>query len=128
MGNGLIIRFLPFETILRARPGKNLLEAIGEAGLPLKSTCGGKGTCGNCLVRVLSGGHKSRASATLPEDFSREGYCLACQTEAEEDLVVQLPQFEELSYPSVPFDRPGNIPLWRSLPGEWPRLWTCGLR
>ncbi len=102
MGNGLIIRFLPFETILRARPGKNLLEAIGEAGLPLKSTCGGKGTCGDCLVRVLSGGHKSRASATLPEDFSREGYCLACQTEAEEDLVVQLPQFEELSYPSVP--------------------------
>ena len=102
MRDRLTIQFLPFETTLRVPPGKNLLEAIGEAGLPLKSTCGGKGTCGDCLVRILSGGYKARASATLPEDLSREGYCLACQTEAREDLVVQLPQFEELSLPTVP--------------------------
>jgi len=100
MSDRLTVKFLPFETTLIVSPGMNLLDAIKKAGLPFKSTCGGKGTCGDCLVRIR-GGYKTRASAVLPEDLSRQGYNLACQSEVHGDLVVELPQFEELSLPAI---------------------------
>lgn len=102
MKDSLSIKILPFETVHRVPPGKNLLEAVSEAGLPLKSTCGGQGICGDCLVRIVSGTFRSRTTAVLPRDLSRQGYILACQAEAESDLVIQLPDFEELSLPRTP--------------------------
>jgi uncharacterized 2Fe-2S/4Fe-4S cluster protein (DUF4445 family) len=102
MKDTVTVTILPFETVRRVPPGKNLMEAITEAGLPLKSTCGGQGICGDCLVRIVSGSVRSRTSAVLPPELSRQGYILACQSEAGEDLVIQLPDFEEISLPRVP--------------------------
>ncbi len=95
------IRFLPFETDVRVASGTNLLDAIRKGGLPFKSTCGGKGTCGDCLVQVVSGEARGRASAALPEDLRRQGYVLACQTEVTDDLAVQIPRFQEISVKSL---------------------------
>lgn len=100
-GKHFEIRFLPFETSLTVAPGADLLDAILEAGLPFKSTCGGKGTCGDCLVQVLSGETRSRVSAALPEELRRQGYVLACQTEVAGPLTVQIPRFEEISVKSI---------------------------
>ncbi|MEW5901852.1 MAG: ASKHA domain-containing protein, partial [Acidobacteriota bacterium] len=93
------VKVLPFEDVHRVCAGKNLLEAVSEAGLPLKSTCGGQGICGDCLIRIISGRSRGRTSAVLRAELSRQGYALACQTEVEENLVIQLPDFEELSLP-----------------------------
>ncbi|MGN0962734.1 MAG: 2Fe-2S iron-sulfur cluster-binding protein, partial [Clostridia bacterium] len=35
--------------------GTNLLDAANAAGITLKSSCGGQGTCGRCCVKVLEG-------------------------------------------------------------------------
>lgn len=102
MKDRFTIKFLPFETTLQVDAGTNLLDAILEAGLPLKSSCGGKGTCGDCLVRISEGEYRTRPSAVLPEDLSSQGYNLACQTDVRGDLEVQLPQFQELLLPRVP--------------------------
>ena len=102
MKDRLTIQFLPFETTVQVGAGTNLLDAVLEAGLPLKSTCGGKGTCGDCLVRIIGGEYRARPSAVLPEGLSSQGYNLACQTEVWGDLRVELPQFEELLLPRAP--------------------------
>jgi uncharacterized 2Fe-2S/4Fe-4S cluster protein (DUF4445 family) len=99
-GKHFRIRFLPFETTLSVASGANLFDAIKKVGLPLKSTCGGKGTCGDCLVQVLSGEYQSRPSAALPEELRRQGFVLACQTEVTDHLTVQIPQFQEISVKS----------------------------
>lgn len=101
MEKHLKIRFLPFETSLHVVPGTNLLDAIKKAGLPIKSTCGGKGTCGDCLAQVLSGHVKSRPSAALSEELRKQGYVLACQTDITDPMMVQLPQFQEISVKSL---------------------------
>ena len=99
MKDSVAIKILPFETTRRVPPGTNLMEAVSQAGLPLKATCGGQGVCGDCLVRIVSGTVRSRASAVLPPELADQGLILACQAEVEGDLVVQLPDFEELALP-----------------------------
>jgi uncharacterized 2Fe-2S/4Fe-4S cluster protein (DUF4445 family) len=99
------VHFLPFETSVHVAPGAILLDAIKKAGLPLKSTCGGKGTCGECVVQVRSGRGKSRPSAVLSDDLAGQGYALACQTEVTDNLTVELPQFQETSIQTLPETR-----------------------
>jgi len=97
MKKSVQVEFLPFRTGGAFARGTNLLDAVKKAGLPLKSACGGKGTCGECLVRIMGGKVKTRTSAALPKEVRDLGYALACQTEIEDDLTVELPKFEEQS-------------------------------
>jgi uncharacterized 2Fe-2S/4Fe-4S cluster protein (DUF4445 family) len=100
-GKHFKIRFLPFETVVSVASGTNLLDAAKKAGLPVKSACGGQGTCGDCLVQVLSGHFVSRPSAVLPEDLRRQGFVLACQTDVTDQMTVQIPLFQEISVRSL---------------------------
>jgi len=63
----------------------------------VSATCGGKGTCGDCIVKVIKGAYTIKPSAFLPEKLRKQGFVLACQTLIEDDLTVQLPEFQELS-------------------------------
>ncbi|MDE6836070.1 MAG: 2Fe-2S iron-sulfur cluster binding domain-containing protein, partial [Muribaculaceae bacterium] len=42
--------------MLHTESGKSLLATLGENGVHLSSACGGKGSCGQCKVQVVSGG------------------------------------------------------------------------
>jgi uncharacterized 2Fe-2S/4Fe-4S cluster protein (DUF4445 family) len=91
------VKFFPFESTVSVSSGTSILDAARKANLPLKATCGAKGTCGDCVIRVLSGTYQSKHSAALSEELIRQGYALACQTEVNDNLTIQLPQFQELS-------------------------------
>jgi len=91
------VKFFPFESTVSVSSGTSILDSAKKANLPLKTTCGGKGTCGDCVIRVLSGTYKSKLSAALSEELFKQGYALACQTEVNDNLTIQLPQFQELS-------------------------------
>ncbi len=91
------VKFFPFESTVSISSGTSILDAARKANLPLKATCGAKGTCGDCVIRVLSGTYQSKHSAALSEELIRQGYALACQTEVNDNLTIQLPQFQELS-------------------------------
>jgi len=95
------ITFLPFETCVEVPPGTTILDAIKKTGLPLKTSCGGKGTCGDCMVKVLRGAYQKKPAAALPDQLLSQGYVLACQTEVQNELSLQLPQFQELSMKSI---------------------------
>lgn len=73
--------------------GAKLMQGLADAGLFVPSACGGGGTCGQCRVRVLSGG-----GAILPTERSvinkrdaAEHYRLSCQVAVKQDMAVQVP-------------------------------------
>ena len=49
------VTYLPSGTTVRVPEGTTLFNAAHWAGLPIESTCGGRGTCGKCSVKVLEG-------------------------------------------------------------------------
>jgi len=94
------VTFLPFNVQVVVPSNTNLLDALRKTTLPIHATCGGKGTCGDCVVQIIKGTCRSKASASLPQKILKQGYVLACQTNVEDDLTVKLPEFEELSIKS----------------------------
>ncbi|SJN56109.1 NADH:ubiquinone reductase (Na(+)-transporting) subunit F [Vibrio ruber] len=75
-------------------PGGKLLGALAGSGIFVSSACGGGGSCGQCKVRVKSGG-----GDILPTELShiskgeaREGERLACQVSVKTDMEIELPE------------------------------------
>lgn len=95
------VRFLPFDTSISVSGGKSLLDAIKESHFPIKTSCGGKGTCGECVVQIISGNCIRKSSAALPDQLVSLGYALACQTKVTNNITLHLPQFQELSIRSI---------------------------
>ena len=82
------------ERQLNAPAGGRLLGTLADEGIFVPSACGGGGTCGQCRVRVLSGG-----GSLLPTEASliskREaagGERLACQVAVDGDMDIQVPE------------------------------------
>jgi uncharacterized 2Fe-2S/4Fe-4S cluster protein (DUF4445 family) len=87
------IRFLPSGSAVQAEPGTTLLDAARAAGIELDSPCGGKGSCGKCLVRIAKGDADSESLGTLSRTAVAEGWALACATRVlEKDLEVEIPE------------------------------------
>ena len=77
------------------RPEQNLLEALTTAGVFMESPCGGLGTCGKCLVKIMQGRGSSPTAdevKLLGQTKLQEGYRLACLLYPENDLTVSLPE------------------------------------
>jgi len=73
--------------------GVKLMQGLADAELFVPSACGGGGTCGQCRVRVVSGG-----GAILPTETSfinkreaAEHYRLSCQVAVKQDMQVHVP-------------------------------------
>jgi Na+-transporting NADH:ubiquinone oxidoreductase subunit F len=91
--SGEAVILLNGEREIAARKGEKLLAALTAAGIPIPSGCSGKGTCGQCRVRVSGGG------PVLPTEASRlarreiaQGVRLACQLTLRGDLAVTVPE------------------------------------
>jgi uncharacterized 2Fe-2S/4Fe-4S cluster protein (DUF4445 family) len=97
----LTVKFLPFDISVDVQSGTSILDAAKKAHLPLKIGCGGKGTCGECVVQILSGNYKHKPTAALTDSLVAQGYALACQVEITDNIDVQLPRFQELTIRSV---------------------------
>jgi Na+-transporting NADH:ubiquinone oxidoreductase subunit F len=72
--------------------GGKLMQSLADNELFIPSACGGGGTCGQCRVRVLSGG-----GAILPTETSvinkrdaADHYRLACQVAVKQDMKVRV--------------------------------------
>ena len=73
---GYNVKFMPQGIELQVEADTTILEAQIKAGLTPDAPCGGKGTCGKCLVNVISG--------------ETTGVVKACQTKVNSDMVVDL--------------------------------------
>jgi uncharacterized 2Fe-2S/4Fe-4S cluster protein (DUF4445 family) len=99
----LEVRYLPagraqgaqfHDRTTRVPPGTTLFSAAHWIGLPIDSTCGGRGTCGKCKVRVVEGrpdpetaDHRQLRPAEIAE-----GWRLSCQARVYEDMTCEVPQ------------------------------------
>ncbi len=81
------------ERRISAHTGQKLYRALSHANLFVPSACGGKGTCGQCWVKVLEGGgavlpiektHLSKRELALHQRLS-------CQVTVKQDLRIVLP-------------------------------------
>jgi Na+-transporting NADH:ubiquinone oxidoreductase subunit F len=74
--------------------GTKLLTALAHVGLFLPAGCGGKGTCGQCRVKVLGGGGPllpTEESLIGPHEAAQQ-VRLACQVTVRESLRVRIPE------------------------------------
>ncbi|MHB9132254.1 MAG: ASKHA domain-containing protein [Armatimonadota bacterium] len=87
------VRFLPADVTAEVPDGTLIHEAAIRAGIiDLHLPCGGKGTCGQCLVEVISGQPEQMTHTRLEEALAGRGLVMACQTKVREDLTVRLTQ------------------------------------
>ena len=79
---------------IKTQAGGKLLGALANAGVFVSSACGGGGTCGQCRVKIKSGG-----GDILPTELdhitkreAKEGERLSCQVSVKEDMDIELPE------------------------------------
>lgn len=76
--------------ILELQPGATLFEHAERAEIKLPHTCQQRGSCHECLVRVLEGA-AALSPPTASERFLRQDFRLACQARIErEDLEIRV--------------------------------------
>jgi len=92
------ITLKPSERTIQVPMNANLLEACHRAGVGIAASCGGKGICGKCRVRIIEGNvpqHRGHEQA-LSQSEVDAGWRLACLVDVVENLVI---------------DTPGDIPV-----------------
>ena len=80
------------EKTIHVPAGSKLLTALADNNLFIPSACGGGGTCGQCMVKVHSGGGE-----ILPTELSHitkreaaEGERLSCQVAVKHDMKIEV--------------------------------------
>lgn len=88
------VSFPQYGQTVFALPGTSVFECIIRAGILIKNSCAGQGTCGKCRVKVLSGKvHPSTECGIFFSDMEiSEGYRLACKTRICEETIIFIPE------------------------------------
>ena len=89
----LEVTFRPFDRTTRVPEGTTLFNAAHWIGLAIESTCGGRGTCGKCKVRVLAGDVEVAPADRrwFTDAELAEGWHLACEAVLYTDAECHVP-------------------------------------
>ncbi|HOD00148.1 MAG TPA: NADH:ubiquinone reductase (Na(+)-transporting) subunit F [Myxococcota bacterium] len=81
------------ENRIEVEAGGTLLGTLISNGIFLPSACGGKGTCGTCKCKVVSGGGSllPTEASLITRKEAREGVRLGCQVKVRDDIAIELP-------------------------------------
>ncbi|MBR4330569.1 MAG: 2Fe-2S iron-sulfur cluster binding domain-containing protein [Candidatus Riflebacteria bacterium] len=82
------------QTEFKAKRGLKLLEVLAENNVYLPAACGGKGNCGRCKIKVVTGGGylTSLEKLCLSDKEQSDGFRLACQIKTRENIRINLPE------------------------------------
>ena len=93
VGQLVTVTFLPEDKKVEIPVGTSLLEAVHRAGVQVNAVCGGKGSCGKCRGRVLSG-NLSERSAVEKERIDGQQLAnrviLLCQRKVQGHVAVEV--------------------------------------
>jgi len=92
-----VVRFLPDDLTVTVAGGESLLAAASQADIPVRGSCGGKGTCGKCRMRVREGRVSCAGYGKLTAEEIAGGWVLSCQSVPETDVVVEVPAESRLT-------------------------------
>ncbi|NIW24181.1 MAG: 2Fe-2S iron-sulfur cluster binding domain-containing protein, partial [Gammaproteobacteria bacterium] len=81
------------ERVLDAKAGRRLLWTLADNGIYLPAACGGRGTCGQCRVTVLSGGGVALPpeAVHIGAEERANGVRLACAVRVRDDMQIVVP-------------------------------------
>ncbi len=85
------IKFLPIDRVYPAEKGDNLLDTAMQAGVHINASCGGRGVCGKCRVRIAGGSVESSPGPLISGQDWAMGFRLACSSSIMEDVIVEIP-------------------------------------
>jgi uncharacterized 2Fe-2S/4Fe-4S cluster protein (DUF4445 family) len=88
-----LITFRPSWKTLDVAAGTELLDAMTRAGIEIDLSCGGEGTCGDCIVQIVTGNVECSSQGMLSASALSDGHVLACQSRVlETPVVVEIPR------------------------------------
>ena len=76
------------------KEGQSILAALKAADIYLTASCGGKGTCGKCRVKILDGPVEITGFTKLTRQERDFGIALACQSFPKGDVSIETGDFE----------------------------------
>jgi uncharacterized 2Fe-2S/4Fe-4S cluster protein (DUF4445 family) len=79
-----------------AAAGDNIYKALKDNGIFLVASCGGKGVCGKCKVKLLEGPGRIESTGRLRKKEIEENLVLACKTFPEGDMLIEIPEESRL--------------------------------
>jgi len=82
------VTFMPANITVSVNAGELLLDAANKAGVSAETPCGGKGTCGKCLVRIVSGEVDFDGGVTISSEIRGQGWVLICRARVKDTPVV----------------------------------------
>ena len=94
------VKILPHNVEVTVGSGESLLDALHRGGVAFQAECGAQGTCGRCVVQILSGQCEWPGSELLAAEKRKEGFILSCQARVKGDLVVKIPETISESSPA----------------------------
>jgi uncharacterized 2Fe-2S/4Fe-4S cluster protein (DUF4445 family) len=86
------IRFANLDREIRALAGETILQSARRNGVRIAGACGGRGVCGICMVRIISGRIATVHAEVSPEDRSETcaEWVRGCSVLPQSDLVVEV--------------------------------------
>ncbi|HWR58457.1 MAG TPA: ASKHA domain-containing protein [Thermodesulfovibrionales bacterium] len=72
--------------------GESIYHALKREEIYLGSSCGGKGTCGKCKVRIVEGRVEALSYAKLGQRERDEGFVIACRSFPGGDVLIEIPK------------------------------------
>jgi len=86
------VRFEPRGTEVEVVAGTSLKKAMEMAGIEYDFVCGGRGRCGKCRIKLVSGRPAvgDDEQKILGAQDLEQGIRLACKIKVDEDLVIEL--------------------------------------
>ncbi len=86
------VTFQPSGITLAIEAKTTLLDAARHAGVEIDAPCGGKGTCGNCTVRIVSGQVDCENLGVLTQVEIDQGLVPTCQAFLRDsDIIFEAP-------------------------------------
>jgi uncharacterized 2Fe-2S/4Fe-4S cluster protein (DUF4445 family) len=83
-------------TTIEVNEGESLLDALKRNEIYLIASCGGKGVCGKCKVRVIEGEPGAKTFTKLTDEERESGHVLACTSFPQTDLHLEIPESSRL--------------------------------
>jgi uncharacterized 2Fe-2S/4Fe-4S cluster protein (DUF4445 family) len=103
------VTILPERRTVMVGSGSVVLRAAQSQGVDITATCGGRGRCTSCRVKIVEGVSPPGTindQLQLGDDLVREGYRLSCQLAVSEPLSLQLaPPLDERAFQILGVDR-----------------------
>ena len=92
-----LLDFPQFGRQIRSRPGETIFQSARRSGLRIVGACGGRGSCGTCILRVVEGQFSHGAGGHDPVLHQAKGtgkgkWLRACQILPQSDCVLEVAQ------------------------------------